>query len=1070
MQELANPVVTNAKSFGASSNDQINSVDATSDGGYIAGGYFEGTIQLENGVTLTSNGLADGLIIKYSSAGEVEWAKSFGGSSSDYVKSVTATSDGGAIAGGYFYSSSIQVGNETLTNNGTFDGLIIKYSSSGEVEWAKSFGASSNDQINSVDATSDGGAIAGGYFYSSSIQVGNETLTNKGISDGLIIKYSSSGEVEWAKSFGGSYDDVISSVAETSDGGAIAGGNFGSSSIQVGNETLTNNGTYDGLIIKYSSEGVVEWAKSFGGSESDSIGSVAATSDGGIIAGGYFISRSIQVGNETLTNNSSSPGYDDGLIIKYSSSGEAEWAKSFGGRTNTRELINSVAATSDGGIIAGGYFESRSIQVGNETLTNNGSYTYDGLIIKYSSSGVVEWAKNIGGSSYDYIYSVTETTDGRDIVGGYFKSDTIEVDGHTLENQGGSDGMILEIVNQVGVPEVQELTVENSRKEFKITTDVKEIDGVKGGSISGEGMNPYEEVKYGENSTKQIVMTPEENYEIIGITVNGEEWPFEENSDGTYTMPQFENMTEDKHVEVTYSLKDNKIIINKVDSEDNNKKLSGATFKLDQIEERTNPENVVGEIVANGAEYAEADLDKGEVSGVLGDLTNNGTYYFVENSDGTLAPTNSKTYQTANGGTAGVGSTTANSYIPINLSGKTGEYVVVVNAKVSSQSSNDYGYATVNTSTTAPSYSSSTGRFMYISGTVDSKDYTSTTVLQGGQTYYLHLGYRKSSSTDTNEDQVVINSIKVYEKKGVSYNFVDNGSGGYESNNQGQDSTVANSYIPIDLTNYTGKYNLVVNAKISSESADYGYATVNTSTTAPSYSSSTGRFVYISGEQDAQDYTTVLQGGQKYYLHLGYYKNSSTSSGEDKFTVNSIKITLNDSELYHTEVTTNNEGQAITQLPFGKYQITEVTAPEGYELNSEPIVVEFRADGNHEFTIENNKKAQVIVHHYLKDNEGNYTTTKVAEDELVEGKNGEKYTTSPKLDLSEYDLEKDGEGNYVIPENATGVFAPGVTEVIYYYEQKEIPLTVHHYIEGTTEKVPLKDGNVAEDENYSGKE
>ena len=127
----------------------------------------------------------------------------------------------------------------------------------------------------------------------------------------------------------------------------------------------------------------------------------------------------------------------------------------------------------------------------------------------------------------------------------------------------------------------------------------------------------------------------------------------------------------------------------------------------------------------------------------------------------------------------------------------------------------------------------------------------------------------------------------------------------------------------IDLTNLTGLYNLTVNAKISSESSDYGYATVTSSTSAPSYSSSTGRIFRISGEQEATDYTTVLQGGQKYYLHLGYYKNSSISSGEDKFTVNSVEVTLNDSELYHTEVTTNSQGQAITQLPFGKYQVTE---------------------------------------------------------------------------------------------------------------------------------------------------
>ena len=364
---------------------------------------------------------------------------------------------------------------------------------------------------------------------------------------------------------------------------------------------------------------------------------------------------------------------------------------------------------------------------------------------------------------------------------------------------------------------------------------------------------------------------------------------------------------------------------------------------------------------------------------------------------------------------------------------------------------------------------------MYISGTVNSKDYTSTTVLQGGQTYYLHLGYYKDSSIDTGEDQVVINSIKVYEANVSTYNFVDNGSGGYESNNQGKDNTVANSYIPIDLTNYTGKYNLTVNANVSSQTSDYGYATITNSTSAPEYNSTTGRFIYISGTSSNStkptDYTTVLQGGQMYYLHLGYYKDASTSTGDDKFTVNSVKVSLNDSELYHSEeITTNNEGQAITQIPFGKYQITEIVAPDGYELNSEPVVVEFREDGNHEFTIENSKKAQVIVHHYLKTEDGRYTTTKVAEDDLLEGKNGDSYTTSPKLDLEKYELEKDEDGNYVIPSNATGTFAPGITEVIYYYEEKSIPLTVHHYIDGTTTPVPLRNGSEAQDVTDSGKE
>ena len=247
------------------------------------------------------------------------------------------------------------------------------------------------------------------------------------------------------------------------------------------------------------------------------------------------------------------------MIIKYDADGNVQWAKAIGG--SSIDQIESVASTRDGEYIVGGRFKSESIDLENGvTLINNGSTTYyDGMIIKLDSNGNAQWAKGIGGSSDDEIQSVAETRDGGYIAGGSFESYSVDLgNGVTLtKNRSGyADGMIIKIVEEMGVPEVQEITVENNVKEFKITTDVKEIDGIKGGSISGEDYTTYETVKYQENSTKEIIMTPEENYEIIGITVNGEEWPFESNTDGTYKMPQFENMTEDKHVEVTFSLKD----------------------------------------------------------------------------------------------------------------------------------------------------------------------------------------------------------------------------------------------------------------------------------------------------------------------------------------------------------------------------------------------------------------------------------------------------------------------------------------------------------------------------------
>ena len=346
----------------------------------------------------SSRAYCDGMIIKYDSAGNAQWAKAIGGSSSDYINSVAETSDGGYIVGGSFRSS-IDLGNGvTLNGNGSTDGMIIKYDNAGNAQWAKSIGGSDNEYINSVAETRDGGYIAGGYFQSSSIDLGNGvTLDNNSSSisypDGIIIKYDSEGNAQWAKAIGGSRYDYIYSVASTSDGGYIAGGDFQSDSIDLGNGvTLTNNisATFysDGMIIKYDSEGNAQWAKAIGGSHNDYINSVAETRDGGYIAGGYFQSSSIDLGNEvTLTNNSNNTNFSDGMIIKYDSAGNAQWVKAIGGSYN--EHINSVAETSDGGYIAGGYFSSNSIDLGNGVTLNRNSGD-DGIIIKYKPVEIPE--------------------------------------------------------------------------------------------------------------------------------------------------------------------------------------------------------------------------------------------------------------------------------------------------------------------------------------------------------------------------------------------------------------------------------------------------------------------------------------------------------------------------------------------------------------------------------------------------------------------------------------------------------------------------------------------------------
>ena len=118
------------------------------------------------------------------------------------------------------------------------------------------------------------------------------------------------------------------------------------------------------------------------------------------------------------------------------------------------------------------------------------------MIIKYSNTGETEWAKVIGGVNNDQINSVVGCSNGGCIVGGQIYSSSIDLgNGNVLTNKNGIRGMILKITDQMGVPEIQELEVTNKRKKFKITTDVNEIDNIKGGSISGEVEKSYETVK-----------------------------------------------------------------------------------------------------------------------------------------------------------------------------------------------------------------------------------------------------------------------------------------------------------------------------------------------------------------------------------------------------------------------------------------------------------------------------------------------------------------------------------------------------------------------------------------------
>ncbi len=221
---------------------------------------------------------------------------------------------------------------------------------------------------------------------------------------------------------GGNLDDQFGAMYLTTDGGLIAGGY--SKSNKSAQKTQDSKGDYDYWIVKLDSNHKIQWDKTIGGSSTDQLAALQQTADGGYILGGT--SSSNISGDKTENTH----GYydNDYWIVKLNAAGNIQWDKTIGG-TNYDYLLD-LRQTTDGGYILGG--TSRSNISGDKTENSRGNDDY--WIVKLDGSGNIQWDKTIGGSAYDNLYAIQQTTDGGYIAGG---NSTSNISGEKTENSRG---------------------------------------------------------------------------------------------------------------------------------------------------------------------------------------------------------------------------------------------------------------------------------------------------------------------------------------------------------------------------------------------------------------------------------------------------------------------------------------------------------------------------------------------------------------------------------------------------------------------------------------------------------
>jgi PKD repeat protein len=400
------PTIEWQNTIGGSSSDELQSIQQTTDGGYILGGYSQSGISGDK--TEACQGNYDYWVVKLSATGTIEWQNTIGGSSNDELQSIQQTTDGGYILGGYSQSGISGDKTEASQGSGYTDYWVVKLSAIGTIEWQNTIGGNRDDMLQSIQQTADGGYILGGYSKSGISGDKTEAYQSSGYYDYWVIKLSAIGTIEWQNTIGGSNNDYLQSIQQTTDGGYILSG-YSYSGIS-GDKTEVSQGGSDYWVVKLSATGTIEWQNTIGGSSTDYLQSIKQTTDGGYILGGS--SNSGISGDKTEANQGSSSYYDY-WVVKLSTTGAIEWQNTIGGSSS--DYLQSIQQTTDGGYILGGY--SASGISGDKTEASQGNSDY--WVVKLSATGTIEWQNTIGGSSLDYLQSIQQTTDGGYILGGY---------------------------------------------------------------------------------------------------------------------------------------------------------------------------------------------------------------------------------------------------------------------------------------------------------------------------------------------------------------------------------------------------------------------------------------------------------------------------------------------------------------------------------------------------------------------------------------------------------------------------------------------------------------------------
>ncbi len=383
-----------AKTWGGLDHDYAYSVAADDSGNVYVTGSYNDTAEFnpDGGGEQTSIEDEDAYLAKYDSDGNWQWAKTWGGTSNVSGRSVVADNQGNVYVVGKFVGTVDfnPDGGGTEDSGSTY---LSKFDSNGNWLWTKTWEGGGWKDVYSVVTDNNSNVYVTGYFTAGAIldPDGVSSQYCRGEKDVYLSKFDSDGNWQWAKTWGGSDEDIGYSVAVDNPGDIYVTGRF-EHTVEFnpdggGEQTAYGSGAF---LSKFDSEGNWFWSKTW---ESSRGYSVATDDSGNVYVTGTF-------GGTTDFNpdggdEQSDKGWGSLFISKFDTDGNYYWARTWGsGSMHWGILSRSVATGIDGSVYVTGWIP------GPCEFDPNGGGELGGFghayLSKFDSDGNWHWAETWG--------------------------------------------------------------------------------------------------------------------------------------------------------------------------------------------------------------------------------------------------------------------------------------------------------------------------------------------------------------------------------------------------------------------------------------------------------------------------------------------------------------------------------------------------------------------------------------------------------------------------------------------------------------------------------------------------